>query len=128
MGFEPRANSKLETVNEFVTRMKDTLEEAKSAIVKAKDDMARYYNQRRTPAPEYKPGDKVFVMSCDEMNANLVGKEHTNWSTDLHVVQDWYDAYSLQCHLSSEESLWIHDMTNHGPTNWKNQTHYDSYS
>ena len=73
-----------------------------------------------------KEGDSV--MSCDEMNANLVGKEHTNWSTDLHVVQDWYDAYSLQCHLSSEESLWIHDMTNHSPTNWKNQTHYDSYS
>ena len=65
MGFEPRANSKLETVNEFVTRMKDTLEEAKSAIVKAKDDMARYYNQRRTPAPEYKPGDKVFLDASD---------------------------------------------------------------
>jgi len=54
MGFEPRQPpSKVEAVNDFTDRMKSTLEEAKSAIAKAKDDMARYYNQRRTPAPVY---------------------------------------------------------------------------
>jgi transposase InsO family protein len=66
MGFEPdQPPSRVETVNEFTNRMKETLEEAKAALVKSKDDMARYYNQRRTPAPEYKPGDKVYLDASD---------------------------------------------------------------
>ena len=45
MGFEPhQAESQLETVNEFWDRMDSTLVEAKSALAKAKDDMAQYYN------------------------------------------------------------------------------------
>ena len=47
MGFEPNVEpSWNETTNEFVERMKSTLEEAKSALRKSKDDMARYYNHR----------------------------------------------------------------------------------
>ena len=66
MGFEPhQPPSKVEAVNEFTDWMRDTLEEAKSALTKAKDDMARYYNQRRTPAPTYIPGDKVYLDASD---------------------------------------------------------------
>jgi hypothetical protein len=66
MGFEPdQGPSCLETVNEFTEQMMTTLEEAKAALTKFKDDMARYYNQRRTPAPEYKPGDKVYLDASD---------------------------------------------------------------
>ena len=47
MGFEPdQLDSHVVTVNEFKDRMEASLEEAKSALPKAKDDMARYYNQR----------------------------------------------------------------------------------
>jgi len=46
MGFEPhQPPSRVEAVNEFTDRMKTTLEEAKAALAKAKDEMARYYNQ-----------------------------------------------------------------------------------
>ena len=66
MGFEPNQHpSQIESVNEFTEQMKNTLEEAKAALVKSKDDMARYYNQRRTPAPDYKPGDKVYLDASD---------------------------------------------------------------
>jgi transposase InsO family protein len=66
MGFEPRQPpSPVESVNEFTERMKSTLEEAKSALTKSKDDMTRYYNQRRMAAPEYKPGDKVYLDASD---------------------------------------------------------------
>ena len=66
MGFEPNQHpSRIESVNEFTERMKNTLEEAKAALVKSKDDMARYYNQRRTPAPDYRPGDKVYLDASD---------------------------------------------------------------
>jgi hypothetical protein len=47
MGFEPhQPRSKLESVNEFVERMAQGLEEAKSAIAKAKDEYTMYYNHR----------------------------------------------------------------------------------
>ena len=66
MGFEPdHPPSRVESVNEFTARMKSTLEEAKAALTKSKDDMARYYDRRRTPAPEYKPGDKVYLDASD---------------------------------------------------------------
>jgi len=66
MGFEPsQVPSGLETVNEFTERMKSATEEAKSAIRKAQEDMTRYYNQRRTLAPVYKPGDRVYLDASD---------------------------------------------------------------
>jgi len=66
MGFEPRQNpSGLEIVNEFMKRMRTAIEEVKSAIRKAQDDMKKYYDRRRTPAPVFKPGDKVFLDALD---------------------------------------------------------------
>ena len=66
MGFEPhQPPSRLESVAEFQQRMADSLSEARSALTKAKDDMARYYNQRRSPAPTFKPGDRVFLDASD---------------------------------------------------------------
>jgi hypothetical protein len=65
MGFEPKQPAQMEVVNEFTDQMKMALEEAKSALVKAKDDMARYYNQRRLLTPTYQPGDKVYLDVSD---------------------------------------------------------------
>jgi len=66
MGFEPQQNhSDLEIVNEFTERMRAAIDEAKSAIHKAQDDMKRYYNRQRTLAPVFKPGDKVFLDASD---------------------------------------------------------------
>ena len=45
MGLEPQQNSSgLETVNEFMERMRTAIEEAKSAICKAQNNMKRYYD------------------------------------------------------------------------------------
>ena len=66
MGFEPgQQKSHLETVNEFKEWMEGTLEEAKAALAKSKDDMAQYYGHRRTPAPDYQPRDKVYLDASD---------------------------------------------------------------
>jgi len=66
MSFEPQQNpSGLETVNEFTERMRMAIKEAKSTIRKAQDDMKRYYNRRRTPAPVFNPSDKVFLDALD---------------------------------------------------------------
>jgi len=66
MGFEPRQDpSSLETVNEFTKRMESTTEKAKFAIRKAQEDMTRYYNRRRSPAPVFQPGDRVYLDVSD---------------------------------------------------------------
>ena len=41
--------------------MKEMQEEIRAALAKAKDNMAWYYNQCWTPAPEYLLGDKVYL-------------------------------------------------------------------
>jgi len=75
MGFEPsQAPSGLEMVNEFTERMKSTTEEAKSAICKAQEDMTRYYNRRRSPAPIFKPGDRVYLDVSDIRTTRLSPK------------------------------------------------------
>jgi hypothetical protein len=56
MGFEPhQPPSWMKTVNEFTDCMKSTVEEAKSVMKKAQDNMAQaqYYNQWRTPTLTY---------------------------------------------------------------------------
>jgi len=66
MGFKPQQNpSGLETVNKFIERMRTAIDEAKSAICKAQDDIKKYYNQCRTLAPVLNPGDKVFLDASD---------------------------------------------------------------
>jgi len=66
MDFEPsQVPSRLETVNEFMERMKSVTEEAKSAIRKAQENMTRYYNRKRTSAPVYKLGDRVYLDALD---------------------------------------------------------------
>ena len=66
MGFEPhQPESRLKTVNEFQDQMDSTLSEARSALAKAKEDMARYYNQHRVPALEYHIGDRVYLDASD---------------------------------------------------------------
>ena len=52
-------------VNEFMDRMHSTLTEAKATLAKAQEDMTRYYNRRREPAPEYAPGDRVYLDGSD---------------------------------------------------------------
>ena len=45
--------------------MEGALEEAKATLAKSKDDMTKYYDQRQTLTPDYKPGDKVYLDASD---------------------------------------------------------------
>jgi len=45
--------------------MRAAIDESKSMIRKAQDDMKRYYDRRRTPALVFKPDDKVFLDASD---------------------------------------------------------------
>jgi len=75
MGFEPhQPPSRFEAVNEFTDRMKDTLEEAKLALAKGKDDMAQYYNRCHSLTPSFSPGNMVYLDSEDIQTTRLLKK------------------------------------------------------
>jgi len=66
MGFEPQQLwSHVELVNEFKDCMAQGLEEASAALTKAKDEYTLYYNCRRIPTLELKPGDLVWINNSD---------------------------------------------------------------
>lgn len=45
--------------------MRIAIKKAKSMIQKAQENMAYYYNQRKTPAPMFNLGDKIFLDASD---------------------------------------------------------------
>ena len=61
-------------MNEFTDQMKDTLKKAKSALAKAKDNMAWYYSCRRSPTPSFSPSDMVYLDSEDIQTTRLSKK------------------------------------------------------
>ncbi|KAG9226459.1 hypothetical protein CCMSSC00406_0003338 [Pleurotus cornucopiae] len=67
MGVEPRKESKVEAVDNFARRMKQTWEEARSALVKAGEEMKKYADRRVGDVPNYQVGDKAFIFT-DNLN------------------------------------------------------------
>ena len=51
----------MEEASDFAKQIKQAEEEAKSALRKAADDMARFYDAHRSEAPEYTAGDQVWL-------------------------------------------------------------------
>ena len=75
MGFEPNQPcSHSKTVNDFADRIAKGLKESKAALVKAQHDYKLYYDHRREPAPDLKPGDKVWLEASDIRTTMLSAK------------------------------------------------------
>ena len=96
LGFEPIQESQLETLDNFVSRMARVTKEAQSALVRAADDMAQFYDAHLHAAPQYNIGDKVWFSSENIKAARPMKKAqaiHINW------VISW-NAYQLKLPLS----------------------------
>jgi len=106
MGFEPHQYpSQVEAVNEFKDCMQKSLEEAKAVLAKAKDDMARYYNQCQIPAPEYKAGDHVYLDANDIKTTHPSQKLAHHYLGPFTIVEKVNrNAYKL-CLLKSMQRL-----------------------
>ena len=65
MGFEPRREAKVQSMEEFVQKLKSIQVEAEAALHKACDDMRKYADRKRTDAPKYKIGDQVWLSTKD---------------------------------------------------------------
>src|SRR5882762_9876314 len=61
MGMEPRATTKVNSVENFVSQLMRAREDAAAALTKAAEDMKRYYDARRGKTPQFAIGDKVWL-------------------------------------------------------------------
>jgi len=58
---EPLRESHLKTLNDFASWMEVAMKEAHSALSRAADNMARFYDTNQREAPLYIVGDKVWL-------------------------------------------------------------------
>ena len=58
--------------------MENALKEAKVALVKSKDNMAKYYDWRRTPALDYQPRDRVYL-GASEIHTTRPSQKLSHW-------------------------------------------------
>ena len=97
MGFEPdQHRSNLESVNKFKEHMESALKEAKVALARSKDDMAKYYDRRRTQAPNYKPRDKVYLDASNIQTTRPSKLSHRRLGPFPIVVKVRNSAYRLR--------------------------------
>ena len=82
-------------VNEFTDQMKDTFEEARSVLVKAKDDMAHYYNQHQTPAPLFAPSNKVYLDS-EDIQTTRPSKKLSHCQLGPYLIERHVGKYAYQ--------------------------------
>ena len=88
--------------------MEDALMEAKAALAKSKDKMAKYYDCRQTPAPVYQPGDKVYLDTSNiQMTRPSQKLTHKRLGPFTIVRKVGNGAYRLHCHLLQ----WLKNMS-----------------
>ena len=87
LGFEPIRESRLESLDNFTSRMAQATDEARAALVKAADDMARFYDAHRCEAPKYSIGDKVWLSSENIRTTRPTKKLDYKWLGPYTI--DW---------------------------------------
>jgi len=65
MGGDIRKKGKVESVMEFVERMKRVHEEAEAALKKTQEEMKRYADRSRKETENWKKGDRVLLSTKD---------------------------------------------------------------
>src|SRR6266849_11133314 len=61
MGHEPKLSTKLDSVENFIEKMKTLRMTAEEALSKAAADMKHFYDENRGKTPVYKIGEKVWL-------------------------------------------------------------------
>ena len=80
-------------------RMKDTLEEAKAALTKAKNEMAKYYNQRHGSTPTFQPRDKVYL-DADNIQITRPSKKFAHCRLGRYTIE-----HRVGTHVKYENEL-----------------------
>ena len=92
MGGDIRRKGKVESVTEFVKRIKKVHEEAEAALRKTQEEMKRYADRGRKETEEWKKGDRVLLST-----KNLVFKERPS----KKLIERYVGPYAIEEVVSS---------------------------
>ena len=92
MGGDIRRKGKVESVTEFVKRIKKVHEEAEVALRKTQEEMKRYADRGRKETEEWKKGDRVLLST-----KNLVFKERPS----KKLIERYVGPYAIEEVVSS---------------------------
>ena len=98
MGSEPTRSSTVEAADDFAQQMSQMQEEAKAALEHAADEMAQYYDRRRSPAPAYEVGDKVWLNAQNYTTTRPTKKLDHKWLGPF-VIEKVVSPAAVKLHL-----------------------------
>ena len=83
-------------------RMSQMQEEVKAALEHAVDEMAQYYDCRRSPAPTYEARAKVWLSAQNYTTIRLTKKLDHKWLGPF-VIEKIMSPAAIKLHLSPRE-------------------------
>ena len=88
MGGDIRRKGKVESVTEFVQRMKKVQEEAEAVLKKTQKEMKRNADRGRKKMEEWKKGDRVLLSTKDLVFKERLTKKLTERYMEPYVIEE----------------------------------------
>ena len=110
MGGNIRRKGKVESVTEFVERMKKVHQKAKVALKKTQEEMKRYVDRRRKETKKWKKGDRVLLSTKDLVFKERPTKKLTERYVGLYMIEEVVSSNAVKLQLPS--SMRIHLVVN----------------
>jgi len=110
MGGDIRRKGRVESVTEFVQKMKKVQEEAEAALKKTREDMKRYVDRERKETEEWKKGDRVLLSTKDLVFKERPSKKLTERYVGPYTIEEVVSSNTVKLRLPS--SMRIHPIVN----------------
>jgi len=110
MGGNIRKKGKVESVTEFVERMKKVQEEAEAALRKTQEEMKRYADRGRRETEVWKRGDRVLLSTKDLVFKERPSKKLTERYAEPYAIEEVISSNVVKLRLPS--SMRIHPVVN----------------
>ena len=105
-----RKKGKVESVTEFVERMKKVHEEAEAALRKMQEEMKRYADRNRREMEEWKRGDRVMLSTKDLVFRERLACKLTERYVGPYMIKEVVSSNAVKLQLPS--SMRIHLVVN----------------
>jgi len=110
MGEDIRKKGKVESVTEFVERMKKVHEEAEAALKKTQEEMKRYADRSRKETEKWKRGDRVLLSTKDLVFKERLVKKLMERYIRLYAIEEIVLSNAIKLWLPN--SMRIHPVVN----------------
>jgi len=110
MGEDIRKKGKVESVTEFVERMKKVHEEAEVALKRTQEEMKRYADRSKRETEEWKRGDRVLLSTKDLVFKERPVRKLTERYVGLYVIEEVVSSNAVKLWLPT--SMRIHPVVN----------------